>query len=118
MKSYFFIIVFYFQRLKTILLLLNPQFRSPGLEYVIEIQHNTVKTMEHVYACLLCEERIKTKDNGNTTIRLIKNHIKSSAHKLKYLVSISISLVLLVLLIGGFNELRIINNMNVIYCWI
>ena len=63
-------------------------FVSLGLEYVIEIQHNTIKKMEHVYACLLCDEKIKSKEPERNAINLIKYHLKSSTHKLKYLVSI------------------------------
>ena len=45
--------------------------------------------MEHAYACLLCDEKIKSKDNEKNTMSLIKKHLKSTSHKLKYLVSIT-----------------------------
>jgi hypothetical protein len=61
---------------------------TSGLEYVIEIQHNTVKTTPHSYACLLCDHTIKVgKDSRTSTVEMAKTHIKSSVHKLTYLVS-------------------------------
>ena len=59
-----------------------------GLEYVIEIQHNTMKKMQNGYHCLLCDAQIKCKnqDSGNP-IEVMKAHLKGSKHKLKYLVS-------------------------------
>ena len=48
-----------------------------------------MKEMEDEYACLLCDERIKAKCSDGTTITRMKKHLKSSVHKLKYLVSIS-----------------------------
>ena len=51
--------------------------------------------MEHVYACLLCDEKIKSKEPERNAINLIKNHLKSSTHKLKYLVSILESMIYL-----------------------
>eukprot|EP00094_Tigriopus_californicus_P013094 TCALIF_12663-PA protein Name:"Protein of unknown function" AED:0.36 eAED:0.36 QI:0/0.66/0.42/1/1/1/7/0/908 len=56
-----------------------------GLEYVIEIQHNTSKRMSPAYACLLCDAIIKTKEGSASTLDLIKSHVRSSAHKLSYL---------------------------------
>ena len=44
--------------------------------------------MEHAYACLLCDEKIKSKDNEKNTLSVIKKHLKSTSHKLKYLVSV------------------------------
>ena len=44
--------------------------------------------MEHAYACLLCDEKIKSKDNEKNTMSVIKKHLKSTSHKLKYLVSV------------------------------
>ena len=44
--------------------------------------------MEHAYACLLCDEKIKSKDNEKNTTSVIKKHLKSTSHKLKYLVSV------------------------------
>ena len=61
-----------------------------GLEYVIEIQHNTTKKMEHSYACLLCDEKIRDKEGERNTTSLMKQHLKSSVHKLKYLVSANV----------------------------
>ena len=48
-----------------------------------------MKEMEDEYACLLCDERIKAKCSVGSTITRMKKHLKSSVHKLKYLVSIS-----------------------------
>ena len=58
-----------------------------GLEYLIEIQHNTLKKMPNNYCCLLCDADIKVKKDPVDTVDLAKNHLKSTGHKLKYLVS-------------------------------
>ena len=59
-----------------------------GLEYVVEIQHNTAKKMQANYSCLLCDFLVKEKNKNNTAsnIELAKGHIKSTSHRLKYLV--------------------------------
>ena len=59
-----------------------------GLEYLIEIQHNTLKKMPNNYCCLLCDADIKVKKDPVDTVDLAKNHLKSTGHKLKYLVSL------------------------------
>ena len=59
-----------------------------GLEYVIEIQHNTIKKMDCNYVCLLCDVHVKSKNNSSSsTTEMIKIHLKSGSHKLKYMVS-------------------------------
>ena len=64
-------------------------YKFKGFEYVIEIQHNTTKKMQHGYFCLLCDTQIKPKDSGGTnSMDLMKAHLKSSVHKLKYMVSV------------------------------
>ena len=57
-----------------------------GLEYMIEIQHNTVKKMQNNYVCLLCDYDIKVKKDPVDTIELAKKHLTSSQHMQKYLV--------------------------------
>ena len=58
-----------------------------GLEFVIEIQHNTVKPMPNNYMCLLCDHHIKAPKDNMTTIAMALAHVKSSIHKLLYVVS-------------------------------
>lgn len=65
-----------------------------GLEYLIEIQHNTLKKMPNNYCCLLCDADIKVKKDPVDTVDLAKNHLKSTGHKLKYLVSKCVLLLL------------------------
>ena len=60
--------------------------RYLGLEYIIEIQHNTVKKMQNNYVCLLCDYDIKVKKDPVDTIELAKKHLTSSQHMQKYLV--------------------------------
>jgi len=59
-----------------------------GLEYVIEVQHNTIKKMQNNYTCLLCDAHIKAKNNSSvSTIDLVTSHIKGIPHRIKYIVS-------------------------------
>ncbi len=65
---------------------------STGVEYFIEIQQNTLKKMQPHFSCLLCDSTIKTKSKGDAVaVDIARGHLKSSAHKLKYLVSSSLS---------------------------
>ena len=57
-----------------------------GLEYMIEIQHNTMKKMPNNYCCLLCMEDIKVKKDSVDTVLLAKKHLLTYQHKLKYVV--------------------------------
>ena len=43
--------------------------------------------MPNNYCCLLCDADIKVKKDPVDTVDLAKNHLKSTGHKLKYLVS-------------------------------
>eukprot|EP00095_Tigriopus_kingsejongensis_P007962 maker-scaffold135_size322082-snap-gene-0.12 protein:Tk07962 transcript:maker-scaffold135_size322082-snap-gene-0.12-mRNA-1 annotation:"GH12290" len=65
----------------------QPHRASPfiGLEFIIEIQHNTAKKTSPFYACLLCDAHIKCREGNASTLDLIKSHVRSSAHKLSYL---------------------------------
>ena len=56
-------------------------FPVSGLEYFIEIQHNTVKKTQPDYHCLLCDTLVKAKN-----MEIVKGHLRSAAHKLRYLV--------------------------------
>jgi len=57
-----------------------------GLEYVIEVQHNTIKKMQNNYTCLLCDAHIKAKNNSSvSTIDLVTSHIKGIPHRIKYI---------------------------------
>ena len=58
-----------------------------GLEYLIEIQHNTVKKMANNYTCLLCDHDVKVKNDKVDTVDLAINHVKSTQHRTKYVVS-------------------------------
>ena len=63
-------------------------FHHLGLEYFIEIQHNTIKKMVPDYCCLLCDVNIKKGSKDKKSIlEVARNHLKSSAHKMKFLVS-------------------------------
>ena len=58
------------------------------MEYVIEIQHNTIKKVQANYFCLLCDVTIKEKKGATgSNLDLMLGHIKSTAHRMKYLVS-------------------------------
>ena len=60
-----------------------------GLEYFIEIQHNTVKKMVPDYCCMLCDANIKKGSKDKKSIlEVARNHLKSSAHKLKFMVGV------------------------------
>ena len=57
------------------------------MEYVIEIQHNTIKKVQANYFCLLCDVTIKEKKGATgSNLDLMLGHIKSTAHRMKYLV--------------------------------
>ena len=58
-----------------------------GLEYMIEIQHNTIKKTPNNYVCLLCGYEIKAKKDSVDTIELAIKHLTSTQHMQKYLVS-------------------------------
>ena len=81
---------FNFSSIKVIndLLFPLPFFHHLGLEYFIEIQHNTVKKMVPDYCCLLCDINIKKGSKDKKSIlEVARNHLKSSAHKMKFMVS-------------------------------
>ena len=67
-------------------------FHHLGLEYFIEIQHNTVKKMVPDYCCLLCDTNIKKGSKDKKSIlEVARNHLKSSAHKMKFMVQVATS---------------------------
>jgi hypothetical protein len=82
---------------------------SSGLEYFIEIQHNTVKRTAPAYSCLLCDANIKEKSSGSGTLELARAHLRSSVHKIKYLVrgsykvSVFMGLKSCLINVGAFN---------------
>ena len=65
-----------------------------GLEYFIEIQHNTVKKMVPDYCCLLCDANIKKGSKDKKSIlEVARNHLKSSAHKMKFMVGFTFTML-------------------------
>ena len=92
-----------------------------GLEYLIEIQHNTLKKMPNNYYCLLCDVDIKVKKDPVDTVDLAKNHLKSTGHKLKYLVRQNLkelqSISALVRLLSIMSILSITVNINQFSCY-
>ncbi|XP_040569387.1 uncharacterized protein [Lepeophtheirus salmonis] len=56
-----------------------------GLEYVIEVQHNSVKNLSPVYYCLLCDEKTKTCEKTSASLEQVKIHLRSVVHKGHYI---------------------------------
>ncbi len=60
-----------------------------GLEYIVEIHHNTVKSVDHSYHCLLCNVPIKSGKVDRIIYPIVLTHVKTIGHKLNYLVSVN-----------------------------